>query len=392
MHYLTCDVCAALLFSTRHSREIFLTKTFAQIASYHYNMDPSTAHPLRLQQSFPWTERPLISSAPMSGFATNKLAVAVTQAGGLGQIGFTGSPGILREELEEAKQKLCGTSVYDGTSNVLPVGVGIIAISGNAKPWIQTFAEYRPAMAWLSFGAGDSFKSWAKDIRGASPDTKIWIQVGSVGAALEAAATCAPDALVLQGIDAGGHGHKHGASIITLIPEALDALQEKGFSDIPVIAAGGIMDKRGVTAAIALGASGVVMGTRFLACQETEMIEEVVDECLSAFDGGETTVRSRVFDDVWGQNAWPDMYDGRCLRNAMYDEVEGTGTATQQARLGLSYQTREGTRSAPSVRDKYTIWAGTGIGMLKKREKAAHITKQIREEAKSLIEKMAQDL
>ncbi|KAJ4031210.1 hypothetical protein NW761_013277 [Fusarium oxysporum] len=323
-------------------------------------MSSSKERRTRLLESLPWAEHPLISSAPMSGFATNELAVAVSKAGGLGQIGFTGSPGILQRELEQAKQKLHGTSIFDETSKVLPIGVGIIAFGGPASPWTQTFAKYKPAM----------------------------IQVGSVKAALQAASCSAPDAIVLQGSDAGGHGHKNGASIITLIPEALDALHEKGLSNFPIIAAGGIMDKRSVAAAIALGASGVVMGTRFLASHEIEVDDQVADECLAARDGGETTVRSRVFDDIWGHNFWPDMYDGRCLRNAMYDNVEEEGMSIQEARLALS--TQNGGEGSV-VRDSYTIWAGTGVGMLKKKEKAANIVKQIREETKDLMGSLTEE-
>ncbi|CAG9982670.1 unnamed protein product [Clonostachys byssicola] len=334
-------------------------------------MELSKKRRFALAESFPWIESPLISSAPMSGFATNDLAIAVTQAGGLGQIGFTGSPMRMQSELEKAKQKLQATPVCDEACKVLPVGVGIIALGGSTTPWIQTLAEYKPAMVWLSFGTCDEFKSWTDDIRSVSPDTKTWIQVGSVSAALGAAATCAPDALVLQGSDAGGHGHKHGASIVTLIPEAMDALHRQGFSDIPVVAAGGIMDGRGAAAAIALGASGVVMGTRFLACSEIEIESEVADECLTASDGGEATVRSRVFDDIWGQNVWPEMYDGRCLRNAIYDDVEEEGMSLQEAREHLIRRSRNETSSG--MRNICAIWAGTGVGMLKEREKAADI-------------------
>jgi nitronate monooxygenase len=389
---------SALVCHTRRTRQKAISKTkfLAQITrttlyNFH-NMSSSKERRTTLLESLPWVEHPLISSAPMSGFATNELAVAVSQAGGLGQIGFTGSPGMLQRELEQAKQKLHGTSIFDETSKVLPVGVGIIAFGGPASPWTQTFAKYRPAMVWLSFGTDNEFKSWSENIRAVSPDTKVWIQVGSVKAALEAATSCAPDALVLQGCDAGGHGHKHGASIVTLIPEALDALHEQGLSSIPLIAAGGIMDKRSVAAAIALGASGVVMGTRFLACQEIEVADEVVDECLAARDGGEATVRSRVFDDIWGRNFWPDMYDGRCLRNAMYDNVEEGGMSIQEAHLALSTRNRGEGGSESVVRDSYTIWAGTGVGMLKKKEKAADIVKQIREETKSLIECMGGEI
>ena len=97
------------------------------------------------------------------------------------------------------------------------------------------------------------------------------------------------------------------------------------------------------------------MGTRFLACQEIEIANEVVDECLDASDGGEATVRSRVFDDIWGQNFWPDTYDGRCLRNAIYNNVEQAGMSLQEARMELSNRNRDGVGSGLVIKDSYTI-------------------------------------
>lgn len=346
----------------------------------------------RLQQDFPWVDHPFISNAPMSGFATNVLAVAVAQAGGFGLIGFTGSPHIMDRELETAMLKLRELSLYQETCNVLPVGVGIIAIGGSYQHWMPTFSKYHPAMAWLSFGTTHELEQWAVGIRAASPDTKVWIQVGSVAAALEVATACNPDALVMQGNDAGGHGHKYGASIVTLVPEVADALHEQGLSHIPLIAAGGIMDKRGLGAALLLGASGVVMGTRFLACEETQISEEVVDEVIAASDGGQTTVRSRAFDDIWGPNAWPDMYDGRCLRNAIFDNLEEKGMSVEEAQMDLHRRNKPGQIHGLSVRDTHTIWAGTGVGLLKKREKAGDIVKQIRHEMQGWLQHWAKDI
>ncbi|RYP74550.1 hypothetical protein DL769_003995 [Monosporascus sp. CRB-8-3] len=323
----------------------------------------------------------------MSGFATNELAVAVTRAGGLGQIGFTGNVQSLENELEQAQRKLRDTKLYSKTSKVLPVGIGMVAFDGSARPWIRTLTKYNPAMVWLSFGTAAEFGAWTADIRVASPSTKIWIQVGSVTAALEAAGTCQPDALVMQGNDAGGHGHRYGASIVTLIPEAADALEQRGLANIPLVAAGGIMDKRGAAAAIALGASGLVMGTRFLGCEEIDIDPEVVDEVLAASDGGQSTVRSRAFDDIWGTNYWPAMYDGRCLRNAIFDNIEG-GMSIQGARHRLYNSSNSGS----AIRDTHTIWAGTGVGMIKQREKASDIVNRIQEETRELIQQTADGL
>jgi nitronate monooxygenase len=276
----------------------------------------------RMKHDLPWIQLPFIANAPMSGVATSKLAIAVTLSGGLGQIGFTGSPFKLEAELENAQTQLKDFMPTNLDPGVLPVGVGIIVIGSSPQRWLPIFARFKPAVIWLSFGSAQKMKAWTEGIRGATPSSKVWIQVGSVSAALEAAHSCQPDALVMQGSDAGGHGHSKGASVMTLVPEVADALKDHGLSRIPILAAGGIMDGRGVAAAITLGAEGAVLGTRFIGAEEAVMDSDIRDEVLAASDGGESTVRSRIFDDIWGTNPWPQLYDGRCLRGAIYNNRE----------------------------------------------------------------------
>ncbi|KEZ40757.1 Dioxygenase [Scedosporium apiospermum] len=289
----------------------------------------------KLKRDFPWVQFPLISNAPMGGIATSKLASAVTRSGGLGQIGFTGAVRSMQTDMEEAKNT-------------------------------------------------ERFALWAQGIRKASPDTKVWIQVGSVSTALEAAKMCHPDALVLQGIDAGGHGHEEGASIVTLLPEVADTLQDNGLDDIPLVAAGGIMDGRGTAAAITLGAAAVVMGTGFLGAEECDLEPEIRDVVFQASDGGQSTARSRVWDEVWGPNPWPETYNGRCLKNAIYENME-SGLSIEEVRMKLR-EDYEKARSDPTkVRDVYSMWAGTGIGMVKKLEKAADIVGRVQTETTKLL-------
>jgi nitronate monooxygenase len=78
----------------------------------------------------------------------------------------------------------------------------------------------------------------------------------------------------MQGSDAGGHGPCPGAGIVSLVPETRGTLDREGFSGIGIFAAGGISDGRGIAAALACGANGVVMGTRFLASTEVELPAE----------------------------------------------------------------------------------------------------------------------
>lgn len=321
----------------------------------------------------------------MSGYATHDLAVAVTLAGGLGQIGFPGNIPILEQELVRAKNTFKSTVLYDENNDIIPVGVGMIIGGASLGQLLSMLQRCKPSMVWLSFGDSKEFQQWTQGIRTASPQTKVWVQVGSVTAALDVAKSSKPDALVLQGSDAGGHGHQYGASLMTLIPEMSDILKENNLEDIPLIAAGGIMDGRSAGAAMMLGAAGVVMGTRFLGAEETVLDDDIQEEVFSTVDGGEATVRSRAFDDIWGPNPWPERYDGRCLRNAIYDDLE-SGMDVEEARERLYHRSQD---ASSAIKDSTTIWAGTGVGMLKRVEKAEDIVKNILSETKALVQDMA---
>ena len=239
-------------------------------------------------------------------------------------------------------------------------------------------------MIWLSFGTVQQTQDWSESVRAVSPNTHIWVQTGSVKIALEMARDCAPDALVLQGGDAGGHGNAGAASIVTLVPETADALRREGHDSILLLAAGGIMDGRGVAAALTLGADGAVMGTRFLGAQEALLDPEVRNEVFSADDGGVSTARSRSWDEVWGHNSWPHTFDGRCLKNAMWTNSAG-GLDGNSARSALYEDLRKAESGDVGVKDVSTIWAGTGVGLVKRLESAASIVDQVREEARNKL-------
>ncbi len=114
------------------------------------------------------------------------------------------------------------------------------------------------------------------------------------------------DILVAQGTEGGGHGASRG--LMTLVPEVADALGGR----IPIVAAGGIADGRGLAAALMLGATGILMGTRFYASQEAAGAQAAKERIRNA--GGDDTLRSIVFD-ISRHNVWPAPFTGRCLRN-----------------------------------------------------------------------------
>ncbi|KIX04554.1 uncharacterized protein Z518_05424 [Rhinocladiella mackenziei CBS 650.93] len=333
--------------------------------------------PPSLLTQLPWTTAPLIANAPMGGFAGAQLAVAVSEAGGLGFIG-TITPGTLKQELSAAVELLQTSKTLDtSSSKTLPIGIGMLPFITNIDDMLPHLAQNPPAVIWL-FAAKErnDYAAWAEQSRKVCPDTRIWVQVGSVSAALEIAKSTKPDALVLQGSDAGGHGFENGASIVSLIPEAIDTLAANGYGDIPLLASGGIADGRGAAAAFALGAKGAVMGTRFLAAKETAVPPGYRDLVLAARDGGMSTVRSKLFDNVKGPNIWPEEYDGRSLVTKSYME-HVQGVAIEEIREKHNEAVKGADQGFGST-NRANVWAGAGVGLVNTVTTAADIVSEVR--------------
>ncbi len=233
-------------------------------------------------------EHPILL-APMDLVSGGRLAAAVSHAGGLGLIGGgygDGGDGWIDREWANA-----------GNARV---GCGFITWSLAKSPELLDGVLARgPAAVMLSFGDPRPF---AVAIHAAG--ARLICQVQSVAQAREAADAGA-DVIVAQGTEAGGHGQSE--PLFTLLPQVVDACP-----DVPVVAAGGIADGRGLAAAMTLGAEGVLMGTRFYASQEADGHPEAKRRIVAA-DSGQT-VRSVVFD-ISRRNRWPHPYTGRVLRN-----------------------------------------------------------------------------
>jgi len=231
-------------------------------------------------------EHPILL-APMDIVSGGRLAAAVSHAGGLGLIGGGYGDGawIEREWANAGNAR---------------VGCGFITWSLARHPGLlDGVLAHKPAAIMLSFGDPRPF---AAAIRAAG--ARLICQVQTVAQAREAVAAGA-DVIVAQGTEAGGHGQSE--PLFTLLPQVVDACP-----DVPVVAAGGIADGRGLAAAMMLGAEGVLMGTRFYASQEAAGHPEAKRRIVAA-QGGQT-VRSIVFD-LSRRNRWPDPYTGRVLRN-----------------------------------------------------------------------------
>jgi nitronate monooxygenase len=357
-------------------------------------MAPQSSHDRVLKSHYPWTAVPLIASAPLRLIATERLAVAVSRSGGLGFLGAGTDPSNFSSLLASATLSLESFPITDVPKGILPVGVGFICWGFDlptATSVIES-APLKPAAAWLFApkNPGD-LVSWAEGIRRASNNkTKIWIQVGTVQMALDVAKSCKPDMLVIQGADAGGHGLAQSSSIISLLPECSDVLTKEGFGHIPLIATGGIVDGRGVAAAMTLGASGACMGTRFLATPEAVISDGYRNAVLKAQDGGVNTARTTVYDKIRGTVGWPSIYNGRGVLNQSFRDHESGMEEDENKRL-YSEAVKMGD-AGWGDRGRMTTYAGTGVGLIHKVVPAAEIVQEVLRDSRDCLRQAASKL
>jgi len=231
-------------------------------------------------------EHPVIS-APMAGVAGGALAGAVSQAGGLGLIGG----GYIDDAWIEREWSAAGNA---------RIGIGFITWRLDAAPAaLDAALAHRPASVMLSFGDPAPYLPRIRDA-----GSVAICQVQTVEAARRAAEAGA-GLVVAQGADAGGHGASRGT--FALVPAVVDAV-----APVPVAAAGGVGDGRGLAAALAMGAAGVLVGSRFYASREAQALGEAKDRAVLA--SGDHTVQSSVFDRIRGFD-WPAPFKLRTLRN-----------------------------------------------------------------------------
>lgn len=233
-----------------------------------------------------------ILSAPMAWVAGGHLASAVSEAGGLGLVGGGyGDAEWLEHELANAADT--------------PVGAGFITWSLKQKPeLLEQVLAHQPRAMMLSFG---ELAGFAQQIRKA--DCCLLAQVQTVEQAKKAVDEGA-DVIIAQGTEAGGHGANRAT--LPLVPAVVDAV-----GSVPVVAAGGIADGRDAAVAMMIGASGVLLGSRFYAT--TESLAHPTAKAGAANAHGDDTVRSSVFDRLRGYG-WPELYTLRSLRNRMTDQ------------------------------------------------------------------------
>ena len=276
-------------------------------------------------------EYPIIQGG-MAWVAEYHLAAAVSNAGGLGLIGAASAPAKwVREQIQEAK-KLTDK----------PFGVNIMLMSPYADDVAKVVVEEGVKVVTTGAGSPEKYMKMWKEA-----GVKVIPVVASVALA-KRMERCGADALVAEGTEAGGHIGEN--TTMVLVPQVVDAVS------IPVIAAGGIADGRGVAAAFMLGARGVQLGTHFVVTKESIVHENYKDRIIKAKD-----IDSRVT----GRTAGHPV---RALRNEMtkkYLELENKGAGFEE----LEQLTLGGLRKAVVEGDvkNGSVMAGQSAAMVKEK-------------------------
>jgi nitronate monooxygenase len=299
-----------------------------------------------------------IISAPMAYVAGGALAAAVTRAGGLGLIGGGyGDADWIDEQFDAARGER--------------VGVGFITWSAAGKPSVVAASlQRKPAAVMLSFGDPMTF---ADEIHAAGALLICQCQnLAHVRAALDAEA----DIVVAQGSEAGGHGADRGT--FTLVPEVADLLSRKS-PDTLLVAAGGVADGRGLAAALALGADGVLIGTRLCASQES-LVKPRHQRAIVDSDG-DATLRTHLADIV-RELPWPQEFTARIQRNGFVNRWHGRETelAQQSAVEGPRYLQA----FADGDPENTAVWFGEVAGIIDAVEPATTIIERMVGEAARL--------
>lgn len=294
-------------------------------------------------------EYPIIQGG-MAWVGTNELAAAVSEAGGLGIIGSGGAPASwVKEQIQQVKQK-----------TDKPFGVNVMLMNPEADAIAQVIVDEKVPVVTTGAGNPEKYMEMWK-----AAGVKVIPVVASVALAKRMERTGA-DAVIAEGTESGGHIGE--ATTMTLVPQVVDAVS------IPVIAAGGIADGRGMAAAFMLGAEAVQMGTRFVVADESIVHENYKQRIIKAKD---------IDSAVTGRSHGHPV---RCLRNQMtreYNRLEAEGKSFEE----LEYLTLGTLRKAVMEGDvdNGTVMAGQIAGMVKKKQSCREIVDEIMADAERLL-------
>ncbi len=246
---------------------------------------------------------PILNAGMGGGLANAELAAAVSNAGGLGVLGMGGLPApVIREQIRKLR-----------SLTTKPFGVNII-LALLEEGQVEICLDEKVPVLILFWGDPKPFVAMTR-----RTGTKLVLQCGSADEA-KAAADAGVDAVMIQGVEAGGHV-KGTTALSIALPAVVEAVKP-----LPVIAAGGVADGRGLAAALQLGAQAVSIGTRFLCSNESAALRAYKERIVRA--KAEDTVHTLLFDIGWPNAAH------RVLRNKAYAEWEAAGSPPTGQRPG----------------------------------------------------------
>ena len=317
-------------------------------------------------------ELPIIQ-APMGGAVGPTLAAAVSNAGGLGMLApWRANIDMVRQQIRETR-----------ALTPRPFGVNLNLEFPQEERLVACLDERVPVVSFF----------W-RDPSSLVPRAKAGgaIVLHTVGSAADAkrAVECGVDIVVAQGWESGGHVRGTVATM-PLVPSVVDAV-----SRAPVIAAGGVADGRGLAAALALGAGGAWIGTRFLASREATIHPRYRERLLEANEN-DTVFLENLFD-----IHWPNA-PHRVLRNRTVEAWEAAGRPASGERPGEGEVIATSRSSRPIVRyqsctpgtdaegdiDALSLWAGQSVGLVSKLQSAGDIVREIADEARLILQRLA---
>lgn len=296
------------------------------------------------------TEYPIIQGG-MAWVAEHHLAAAVSEAGGLGIIGAANAPADwVREQIHKVREL-----------TKKPFGVNVMLMSPYAEEVAKVIAEEKVPVVTTGAGNPEKYMELWK-----SAGTKVIPVVASTALA-KRMERCGADAVIAEGCESGGHVGE--TTTMALVPQVVDAVEK-----IPVIAAGGIGDGRGIAAAFMLGAKGVQMGTAFVAAKESQ-VHENYKQCIIKAKDIDTRVTGRT-----------TGHPVRALRNQMtkeYLKKEAEGASFEELELLTLGSLRRAVQEGDTRNG--SMMAGQIAGLVKKELSCKELIDKLVKETDALM-------
>lgn len=313
-----------------------------------------------------------VVQAGMGGVARAELVAAVSNAGGLGMLGMVRmEPDFIRDQIQKTR-----------ALTERPFGVNLIppvAPASGFESQLEVCLEERVPVVSLFWCDPAPFVQ-----RCHAAGIVVMLQVGSAEEAHRAAAA-GVDIIVAQGVEAGGH-IRGQVGLVPLLPTVIEAV-----TPVPVIAAGGIVDGRGLAAALALGADGVWVGTRFVASEESEAHADYKKRLLGACQ------TDAIYTEIF-HVGWPPNSPHRVLRNPLTDGDPAPPGPVGSVRLGdRTIEVPLFGSATPTIHTEGRIelmanYAGQGVGLVRNILPAAEIVQQMVSEAEAIIRRLSSKL